>query len=140
MTRSDAWLLYLSRDECEVLLAESWFGRLGVIVDARPEIFPVNHVWDERTGSVAFPTTEGTKLSASLAWPWVSYEIDGIDADAMTGWSVLVVGHAERITDHDDRARLSAARRGLWRAGSDDRWVRIVPAEITGRQLGAVRR
>jgi len=92
MTRSDAWLLYLGPDECEELLADSWFGRLGVIVDGRPEIFPVNHMWDEQTRSVAFPTHDGTKLAASLAWPWVSYEIDGVDADELTGWSVLVVG------------------------------------------------
>jgi len=140
VSRSDAWLLYLSEDECEALLAESWFGRLGVIVDGRPEIFPVNHVWDAATRTVAFPSAHGTKLDAALEWPWVSFEIDGVDEEAMTGWSVLVVGRAERITSTQERERLAAERRGLWRAGAHDGWVRVVPSRVTGRQLGAISR
>lgn len=62
------WLIDKSAQERAELLAMSKLGRLGVIVDGRPEIFPVNHVYDRETGSVAFPTNDRTKLHGSLAW------------------------------------------------------------------------
>ena len=40
------WLVHMAPKECEDLLAASSVGRLGVIVDGRPEIFPINHVYD----------------------------------------------------------------------------------------------
>src|SRR4051794_39037559 len=40
------FLLELGINECERLLAAASLGRLGVIVDGRPAIFPVNHVFD----------------------------------------------------------------------------------------------
>ena len=97
--------------ECADLLAASTFGRLGVIVEGRPEIFPVNHVYDRQTGCVAFPTNARTKLHAALDWPWVAFEVDGVQPDGRGGWSVLVVGSAEVITDPEDIARLAADRR-----------------------------
>jgi nitroimidazol reductase NimA-like FMN-containing flavoprotein (pyridoxamine 5'-phosphate oxidase superfamily) len=36
-------LIELDPDDCAELLASSTLGRLGVLVDGRPEIFPVNH-------------------------------------------------------------------------------------------------
>ena len=47
----------IARTECEDLLAAATLGRLGVVVDGRPEIFPVNHVYDRESGCVVFPTT-----------------------------------------------------------------------------------
>lgn len=137
MVASTPWLLYLDDQECEARLAASWFGRLAVIVEGRPEIFPVNHLWDAGTRSIVFPTGPGTKLASALEWPWVAYEIDGIDEAAMTGWSVLVVGRAEYVESLDERRRFVEERRGLWKAGADDSWVRILPSRISGRQLGS---
>lgn len=91
-------LVGLNEDACADLLAAATLGRVGVIVDGRPEIFPVCPVYEPSTGSIAFPTNVGTKLSAALHWPFVSFEIDGVDTDGRCGWSVLVTGHAEEVT------------------------------------------
>lgn len=53
------WLEHLSTPECWRLLAQSPVGRVGVLVDSAPEIYPVNHVVDEQT--VVFRTDPGSK-------------------------------------------------------------------------------
>jgi hypothetical protein len=41
--RVRTWLIGISADECADLLSASGLGRLAVIVNGRPQIFPVNH-------------------------------------------------------------------------------------------------
>jgi uncharacterized protein len=84
------------------------------------------------------PTKAGTKLRAALDWPWVAFEVDGLDPDGGGGWSVLVVGRAEEVTDSDLVARAAAARQVLWAAGRGTHWIRIVPWEVAGRRISAV--
>lgn len=127
------WLVDLSEEACVKLLTEADLGRLAVMVDGRPEIFPVNHVFDEVDGYVTFPTNANTKLHAALHWPYVAFEVDGMDD--ISGWSVLVVGAAEEITDPDVIARVAARRNTVWRAGAFMHWLRIVPEKITGRRI-----
>jgi nitroimidazol reductase NimA-like FMN-containing flavoprotein (pyridoxamine 5'-phosphate oxidase superfamily) len=129
------WLVDIPPEECSALLAEASMGRLAVVVDGRPEIFPVNHVFDERDGSVAFPTNAKTKLHAALRWPFVAFEVDGMEDEPPCGWSVLVVGRAEEITDADVIARLAEQRTIVWRAGLLMHWLRIVPSKVTGRRI-----
>ena len=71
------FLVDIPPEACADLLEGATLGRLGVIVDGRPEIFPVNHVYDRPSGHVVFPTNDGTKLHAALDWPWVAFEVDG---------------------------------------------------------------
>lgn len=132
------WLIDISPEECADLLAASKLGRLGVIIDGRPEIFPVNHVYDRESDCVVFPTRAGTKLHGALDWPWVAYEVDGIEPDDAGGWSVAVVGAAKEITDPDKVARLVRERNVLWAAGDGAHWIRIVPSKVTGRRISAV--
>lgn len=61
------------------MLARTVLGRLGVIVDGRPEIYPVNRVFDAEHDCVVFRTNARTKLHAALDWPWVAFEVDGIE-------------------------------------------------------------
>ena len=131
----NTWLITITPGECEQLLAESSLGRIAVIVNGRPEIFPVNHVFDHETRCVAFPTNDRTKLHAALDWPFVAFEIDAMNVDEPSGWSVLVVGRAEEITDSDEIARISTARTAVWRTGESVHWVRIVPEKVSGRRI-----
>jgi uncharacterized protein len=133
---TQTWQIGLDQDECEDLLRQATLGRLGVIVDGRPEIFPVNHVFDEERGCVAFPTNARTKLHAALNWPWVAFEVDGCEDEV--GWSVLVVGQAEEITDAGIISRLARQRHVLWAGGEKAHWLRIVPSKITGRRVCGV--
>jgi nitroimidazol reductase NimA-like FMN-containing flavoprotein (pyridoxamine 5'-phosphate oxidase superfamily) len=50
----------VSEDECYNLLAGHNWGRLGVVADGQPLIFPVNYSLGDRV--IAFRTAPGTKL------------------------------------------------------------------------------
>ena len=104
------YLIDLDAEDCADLLAASTLGRLGVVVEGRPEIFPVNHVYDRDSGCIWFPTNARTKLRAALDWPWVAFEVDGVDPDGDGGWSVAVVGKAEVVTDPGEVARAARER------------------------------
>ncbi|WP_426566209.1 pyridoxamine 5'-phosphate oxidase family protein [Angustibacter sp. McL0619] len=72
----------LSASQAWQLLRGAPFGRLAVVLDACPDIFPVNHVVDH--GSVVFRTEVGAKLIGSDGQQ-VAYEADGFDVHAQTG-------------------------------------------------------
>ena len=78
----------IGRDECLQLLATRGFGRLAVVVQDQPLIFPVNYALDR--SSVVFRTDEGTKLYAAVGRP-VAFEIDDADAIYHEGWSLSLI-------------------------------------------------
>jgi uncharacterized protein len=130
-------LIDIDPDDCADLLGCAPIGRLGVVVHGHPEIFPVNHVYDRETGCVVFPTDARTKLHAALNEPEVAFEVDCVSPEGDRGWSVLVVGHAEEITDPDTIARVARQRSVLWRTETRVHWLRIVPSKVTGRRIFA---
>ena len=128
----------LSDGECDDLLAAAPVGRLGVVVGGRPEIFPVNHVFDRASRSIVFPTRDAVKLHAAFDWPFVAFEVDGGADDTEGGWSVLVVGRAEEVTDPAVIARCRRERTVRWGSGPNARWLRVVPSKVTGRRIRTV--
>jgi uncharacterized protein len=124
----------LDRAACVELLAHHRFvGRLGVIVDGRPIILPVNYIFDG--DSVVFCTASGTKLDAVVAGADVAFEVDDSVPLHHSGWSVLVRGHAEVISDPGDLARLRHGPLRPWVKGARANWVRISLDEISGRRI-----
>jgi nitroimidazol reductase NimA-like FMN-containing flavoprotein (pyridoxamine 5'-phosphate oxidase superfamily) len=135
VTQRRTWLAELTSEECAELLAVSWMGRLGVMVDDHPEIFPVNHAFNPVTGDIAFPSRVGTKLHAAMEAPWVAFEVDGVDAGDGSGWSVLVIGRAEELTDTHEIGRMTRLRKAHWAHSELSHWLRIRPFRITGRRI-----
>lgn len=123
----------LTRGECFGLLARQQVGRVAVVDDRGPVVFPVNFVFDRHM--VVFRTDEGTKLDAAAGCSRVAFEIDGIDAAAHTGWSVVVRGEAVEVTDQQELARLRRLPLFPWAPGARSRYVRILPAKLTGRRI-----
>lgn len=124
----------LTNSACDELLQRTAVGRVGFMVDGEVDILPVSYVMEGR--APAFRTAEGEKLDAALRGAPVSFQIDGWDDAYRSGWSVLVKGTADAVTDADTLDRLDAVGLVPWAAGDRDRWVRIQPHEITGRRLG----
>ena len=125
----------LAEHECWLLLREAVVGRLAVVVDGAPDVFPVNHVVDH--GTLVFRTAEGTKLAAAAGQP-VAFEVDGYDAASGEAWSVVVHGRAREVTGLHEA--LDALRLPLfpWHAGPKPRLVRIEPSDVSGRRFRAV--
>lgn len=127
------WLEHLSPRECWVLLEDHLVGRVGVLVDSAPEIYPVNYAVDDRT--IVFRTDPGSKLRAVERSPSVCFQIDGVDVETASGWSVLVKGRAVGIHDVEGLRRARALKLELWSLGDKANWIRIEPAEVTGRRI-----
>src|SRR5215471_5292014 len=125
----------LTKSECFALLSGARLGRVAVIDDQGPAIFPVNFVLDRHM--VVFRTDEGTKLDAATRGSRVAFEIDATDEAARTGWSVLVRGEAVEVTNPAELARLQKLRLSPWAPGAKSRYVRILPAVLTGRRIWA---
>ena len=124
----------IAEAECLDLLASGGFGRLAVVAGGRPEIFPVNYVFDD--GRVAIRTDPGTKLTAA-ALAKVAFEIDRVDEAEHTGWSVVVRGTAYDISESVDE--VSRLMRDLpvhtWAPGDKSAWIRIEADTVTGRRI-----
>ena len=110
-------------------------GRLVVVDGGRPLVFPVNYALDGE--APVFRTASGTKLWASTHSP-VAFEVDHVDAETKTGWSVVVHGIAQEVTAFD-RSDLQYRVAGLpvepWAPGDKPSFVRIEPRLITGRRI-----
>lgn len=127
------WLEHLSPPECWRLLSLHPVGRLGILVDSAPEIYPVNHAVDGR--SIVFRTDSGSKLRGLDRSPSVCYQADGLNLDDRTGWSVLVKGRAVELTDPAEVRRAESLPLRFWSPGHKGHWIRIVPREVTGRRI-----
>ena len=84
----------LDESACWALLRTAAVGRLAIVVNHRPEIFPLNFVVDHAT--VVFRTAEGTKLDWG-AGKDVAFEVDGYEPDTGEAWSVVVKGLAREV-------------------------------------------
>lgn len=137
---SDAGNVLEVLDEAQslALLGSAEVGRVGVVVDGQPLIFPVNHVLEGR--SIIVRTDSARMLSgASLAK--VAFEADGFDAGARSGWTVLVEGIGNDVTEALDETseRLQAVPVTPWAPGPKPRLLRIDVRSITGRRFAGER-
>lgn len=125
----------LTKSECFELLARERLGRVAVVDDLGPVVYPVNFILDRHM--VVLRTDEGTKLDAAIKGSRVAFEIDGTSTAARTGWSVLVRGEAIEVTDPAELARLRKLPLHPWAPGAKTHYVRILPAALTGRRIWA---
>lgn len=134
MTSAEGIYEELTDEECRQLLESHEMGRLGVVVNGAPLIFPVNYVFHE--GSVVFRTSAGTKLAGSVLGR-VVFEIDGVDEDRRSGWSVIVHGIGAEIGEALDRRseRLRALELQPWAPGDRSHWVAVQADTVSGRRL-----
>lgn len=133
--REPSGLAELSTAECMVLLGAQVIGRLGVVVDGYPLIFPVNYRLDGEV--VVIRTDLGQKLAAAQGRN-VTFEVDSFDPSQLSGWSVMVLGIAEEVTtrrDAETRERAVRIAPAPWPAGDRPYVLRIIPRAVTGRRI-----
>ena len=123
----------LGSSDCWDYIRLASVGRLAVVVNGEPEIFPINFAVDH--GSVVFRTAEGTKLSAALDDSAVAFEVDGYDDRLGYAWSVVVKGTASQLESIEDVLDSAELELFPWQAGEKNHFIRIVPAETTGRRF-----
>jgi uncharacterized protein len=131
----DKTLEELTLAECHELLERHHVGRLAFLdqVGVMPMIIPVNYLMHAE--SVVFRTDPGSKLTAALHDAPVAFEIDQIDPRENIGWSVVVRGHLEEVTDPTQREALEQAPLPVWAPGTKHHYVRLNPRLVTGRRI-----
>lgn len=119
----------LESAECEHLVRGATVGRVAWLSRRGLQVLPVSYTYVE--GCLLFRTSSSSIL-AELATPSeVAVQIDDIDADTASGWSVLVQGEA-RITE------LSAEKLPEpWAPGERNVVVSIKPRSFSGRAVSA---
>jgi len=123
----------LSPAECFDLLEPGGVGRVGFTSADGIMMLPVNFAVTGKT--IIFRTAPDTLL-ALCADARVSFEVDRLDEALHEGWSVLVHGHAHRVTDEREVQHLEdGAHVEPWAAGARDVYMRIAPTRISGRRI-----
>jgi nitroimidazol reductase NimA-like FMN-containing flavoprotein (pyridoxamine 5'-phosphate oxidase superfamily) len=123
----------LSPAECFDLLEPGGVGRVGFISADGIMMLPVNFAVTRK--SIIFRTAPDTLLALYADAP-VSFEVDRFDEALHEGWSVLVHGHAHKVTDERDVKHLEdRTHLEPWAPGARDVYVRIAPTRISGRRI-----
>jgi transcriptional regulator with XRE-family HTH domain len=126
-------LTELNEEECRRLLSTHGVGLLAVPTEAAPVVVPVNYsVVDD---AVVF-RTRADSVPAQGRDREVAFAVDRVDDALSQGWSVLVRGRAEAVTDPDAVRRFAElAYSEPWAGGERDLWMRIELTAVTGRRI-----
>ena len=125
----------LSEAECKEILAQHTAGRVGFMAPDGPQILPVTYQY--RNGSVVFRTSPVGVLSGLVRRTSVAFEIDGIDEQNKSGWSVLVLGFAEAMAHNYLLASAWETGPVPWADGTKNLFIEIKPRKISGRTVRA---
>ena len=93
MTTDPQPVTYFSRldaDECWALVSEAVVGRVAWTSPQGISVVPVNFRLVE--GAIVFHTTQESFLAGLAVPTQVAFQVDEIDQETATGWSVLVRG------------------------------------------------
>ena len=128
----------LSTIACDRHLRTETVGRVAVMVDDHPEIFPVNYAVDER-GDIYFRTDSGTKLHAAA-----TARDHRIRDRRFRRGSGAGLERPRSRSGPVARSRAGHRQGPLtplkpWAAGEKANVVRLSPTKMTGRQLSRPR-
>ena len=123
----------LGPGECRDLLRHAEVGRIVFTHNALPAIQPVNYVLDGE--DIVFRTSRTSRLATAASGAIVAFEIDAFDAGARTGWSVVAIGPARRVSAPGEIAALERLDLRAWAPGQRDQFVRLRPEMLSGRRI-----
>ncbi|MEU9044792.1 MULTISPECIES: pyridoxamine 5'-phosphate oxidase family protein [unclassified Kitasatospora] len=126
-------LMRLTAEACWERLGTHGIGRIALPVHPGPGVFPVNYLVD---GDTVVYRTDPAGAAAAEPGGEVSFQVDHIDEHRRDGWSVLIVGTAEHVTDPAAIRRLAEQPGAApWAGGVRPLWIRVSPAEVSGRRI-----
>jgi uncharacterized protein len=127
-------VLVLSDKDCWSLLRTHSLGRVAIVIDGRPRIFPVSYAAGEE--SLVFRTEPGAKLQHGPGSA-ACFEIDEFDPGTSMAWSVMVVGVLKDITDATDERSRDLRRLAVdpVAPGQKLHWLALNADEVSGRSF-----
>jgi nitroimidazol reductase NimA-like FMN-containing flavoprotein (pyridoxamine 5'-phosphate oxidase superfamily) len=130
-------LVELTRERCLELLAGHELGRVVICTPLTQTavIRPVNYTFDAYSQSVVFRTSSGSKFYALAHSARAWFEVDYLDPVTRSGWSVIVGGMTEEITQATEVARLNGLGLESWMPGDPEHWFQIRARTVSGRAI-----
>lgn len=126
----------LSAEECRELLAGQQVGRVAYVAGDGPRIVPVNFVFHE--GHIEFRTTSYSELATYAPGHPVAFEVDALEPEHASGWSVLATGPCERVMEEFGSVFSSPGESAAtpWAGGRRPMVLRIRVEHLSGRHVG----
>ena len=123
----------LNAEECWALMAGQTTGRIGFLHDGLVTIFPLNCIVHDR--AVYFRTAaEGVIATSQLER--AAFQLDHLDTVTRSGWTILVNGSLERISDPELLKTLWGSRADEpWAPGQRNVFFGIAVQKISGRRV-----
>lgn len=123
----------LSLQECLHLLGTRSVGRVAYTERALPSIRPVNYAL---VGRHIVLRTRVDGLAARLDGQVVAFEVDDVDPELRTGWSVVATGSARVLRDPDELDRANEVPLAAWAGAEHATVVWITVGDLQGRRVG----
>lgn len=121
----------LDRDECLRLVGTRSVGRLAYVARAgTPDIVPVNYALAQQQLFILSGT--GPKLQAAQRNDLVAFEVDEVDEESRSGWSVVVTGRLSVVAPSES---LPGVLPQPWATGPRRHLMRLQLGRVTGRRL-----
>ena len=135
MNIDDPWvhgqLRELDEEECWALLGRRGVGRVAYNDSRGPTCIPVAYAIDGRTVLVRVSPYAG--LAQHLPGAPAAIEVDALDHERRTGWSVVLRGVVEAVATDDLPAPES--RPIPWPEGQRPLHLQLTPSTVTGRRV-----
>jgi uncharacterized protein len=125
-------LTELDKALCLRLLARKMIGRVVFTDSALPAAQPVTYLLDGE--EVVFRTGGGSKLAATRG-AVVAFQVDEIDADTRTGWTVLGVGEAYEVLVPARLTELAERMPPAQAPNSTAHTIAVPLRQLSGRRL-----
>jgi uncharacterized protein len=122
----------IGRQQCLDLMESHHLGRIAWQAADLPQILPITYAMHQ--GSVYFRTLPDGLL-AELAKPTsVALEVDELDQQTRSGWSIVLHGHTSAVREPDELADLWASDSLVpWASGNRTLFIRVRPDTVAGR-------
>lgn len=128
----------LSPGQCQVLLESRDIGRIGWNAGHGPQILPVSYACV--ADMIVFRTSPFGVLSELVRPTQVVVEVDDLDANAHTGWSVIARGRAQAVASPALLTHLwTVDGAEPWAGGVRNVFIGITVERLTGRSFGSQR-
>lgn len=120
---------------CADLLTTQEVGRVAVCTSDGPRIVPVNYVVID--DSVVFRTTPYSVIGMHSWNSQMAFEVDEIDTEQQSGWSVVATGRGTVVEDDVELRRIQSGHQPRpWAGGQRWLFVRLRWDDLTGRRIG----
>jgi nitroimidazol reductase NimA-like FMN-containing flavoprotein (pyridoxamine 5'-phosphate oxidase superfamily) len=127
----------LTQPECIGLLETHSLGRVAWQAADNQQVIPITYIF--RSGAAFFRTSPQGILSELMRPTDVALEVDDLDHNKRTGWTVIVYGRAKAVAAPAELVGKGGIDDVLpWAPGVRNLLIQITPSRITGRLLQRV--